>query len=250
MVRNAPLTAIIPVRWGSKGLPGKNLYKFMGETLLERAIGFSKTCSRIDDVYVTTDDHEMQRIANSAGAKAPFLRPTRLAGDRTPTIDAVKHLLSGVEIGKGYVVLLQVTSPLRECHDLEQVCRDFEANSEADSVVSVVRHVEPHPNKMLQVKDGYLGPYLGGTPSAPRQTLPEVFALNGAFYLGSVERIMRQNSIWGQRTLPYTMPPERSINIDSDLDIVLLEALSAWGRVKPEKYQTCNSTGGLGVISQ
>jgi len=236
MVRDVPLTAIIPVRGGSKGIPGKNLYKFMGETLLERTIGFSKACSRIDDVYVTTDDHEMQRIARSSGAKAPFLRPAQLAGDDAPTIDAVKHLLSKVGINKGYVVLLQVTSPLRECHDLQQICSEFEANPEAKSVVSIVRHVEPHPEKMLQVRDGYLGSYFGGNPSAPRQTLPEVYALNGAFYLSSVEGIMSQNSIWGHRSMPYIMPPERSVNIDSDLDIVLLEALAAWGRVKPETY--------------
>jgi len=243
MVRDVPLTAIIPVRGGSKGIPGKNLYEFMGETLLERTIGFSKTCSRIDDVYVTTDDHEMQRIARSSGAQAPFLRPARLAGDGTLTIDAVKHLLQKVGINKGYVVLLQVTSPLRECHDLEEICSNFEATPEAQSVVSVVRHVEPHPEKMLQIKNGHLESYISGNQSAPRQMLPEVYALNGAFYVSSVERILKQDSIWGHRTLPYTMPPERSVNLDSDLDIVLLEALAAWGRVKPERYNTPTRTG-------
>lgn len=236
MLREEPLTAVIPVRGGSKGIPGKNLYKFMGETLLERAIKFSQASSRIDTVYVTTDDPEMQRVALSAGAKAPFLRPSSLASNVSPTIDAVKHLLAETGINNGYVILLQVTSPLRECQDLEQICGKFEYNVKFDSVVSVVRHIEPHPEKMLQIKNGYLDSYIGGNPSAPRQTLPEIYALNGAFYLSSVEQIMRKNTIWGNRSMPYVMPPERSINLDSDLDIVLLEALVAWGRVKPESY--------------
>ena len=238
MVRNAPLTAVIPARARSKGIPGKNLYKFLGETLLERAIGFSKSCNRIDDVYVTTDSQEMQRIAKTAGAKAPFLRPTRLAQDHTPTVDAVRHLLSRLGINKGYVLLLQVTSPLRECLDLEKICVEFEANPAARSMVSVVRQFEPHPEKMLKLKDGYLDSYFGGNPSAPRQTLPEAYALNGAFYLSSVKHIMESNSIWGDYALPFRMPADRSVNLDSDLDVFIMEALVASGRVKPEIYHT------------
>lgn len=236
MVRNSPLTAVIPARAGSKGIPGKNLYVFCGQTLLERAIGFSKASDRIDDVYVTTDDPEMQKIALSAGAKAPFLRPVQLAKDDTPTIYALQHLLSGVAIDKGYVVLLQVTSPLRVCSDLDEICEKLEANPEADGVVSVVRHIEPHPEKLVQVRDGYLNSYLGGNPSVPRQTLSEVYALNGAFYVTSVKIIMKEGTLWGSKTIPHIMPRNRSVNIDCDIDLVLLEALTANDHVVPETY--------------
>ena len=48
---------------------------------------------------------------------------------------------------------------------------------------------------------------------------------NGAVYLTRRDVLMEQNSIWGTVTRPYIMPAERSINVDSELDLKLIEIL-------------------------
>ena len=69
MLKGEPLTAVIPARGGSKGIPGKNLYRLRGVTLLERAIRLAEGCARVDRTLVTTDDPEMHAIAARMGGR-------------------------------------------------------------------------------------------------------------------------------------------------------------------------------------
>jgi CMP-N-acetylneuraminic acid synthetase len=227
MIRGKTLTAVIPARAGSKGIKGKNHYKIDGDTLVERSIKLARGCSRIDSVYVTTDDPSIYEIAENHNAAPPSLRPKELASDTARTIDAVKHLLGDINVVDGYILLLQVTTPLRTAEDLENLIDLFEQNAKAEAITSVVNHTAPHPDKLLVKKGDFLDSYSGKNPSVPRQSLPVVYALNGAFYLTSVQTIMNEETFLPGNTIPYEMPPERSINLDEPLDLLLLEAVLA-----------------------
>ena len=64
---------------------------------------------------VSTDDNEkIAEIAIKLGVKVPFIRPSSLSGDKTPTSAACLHALNFYE--KNYykvdaILLLQPTSP-------------------------------------------------------------------------------------------------------------------------------------------
>jgi len=225
MIRGEKLTAVIPVRSGSKGIPNKNLYKIDNETLVERAIRLAKNSEKVDQIFVTTDDPEIFEIAKKLNATPPNLRPAELATDSALTIDAVKHVLQDAGITSGYVLLLQVTTPLRTLEDLSNYLAEFENNSDADAIVSVVEHSAPHPVKLLKKDGHFITPYIGKNPSVPRQQLETVYALNGAFYLTSLSIILTESTFLPEKTLAFEMPAERSINLDHPLDLVLLEAL-------------------------
>lgn len=225
MIRSERLTAIIPARGGSKGIPRKNLLRIEGETIVERAIRLARESGRVDRVLVTTDDPEIYELAKLHDAAPPSLRPPHLATDLATTIDAVIHLIDDADVEDGYVLLLQPTSPLRTASDLDRLCKLFEANPEALAIASVVRHDAPHPNKIMTIDGGYLRSYLGTNPSVPRQSLPVVHAINGAFYLVPRQIVMEQRTFLPERTLPFEMPVERSVNLDGPMDLLLLEAL-------------------------
>lgn len=236
MLSDLPLIAVIPVRGGSKGVPGKNLYSFLGLSLLERTIRFAQKSPRIDEVYVTTDDPIMNSIALDCGAKTPGLRPDFLSNDTARSIDAVIHLLNHANLKTGYVCLLQVTSPLRTLSDLELACTYFESVTIADSLVSVTRHNDPHPYKLLSLNDRYIKSFLGNDPSTPRQLLPEVYAINGLFYLSSIDLLQNKRIFIGENCLHFEIESLRSTNIDTHLDIITLEALVGSKAVLPEYY--------------
>lgn len=101
------ITAIIPARGGSKGIPRKNLRTINGETLLARCI---RTCkSVVGDVLVSTDDDEIAEEALRRRARLRW-RPDYLSRDDSSTWDAVRHALPATEAE--IIVLAQCTAPL------------------------------------------------------------------------------------------------------------------------------------------
>lgn len=229
MLGGEPLTAIIPARAGSKGIPGKNLLRFGGKTLLERAILLAKSSSLVDRVLVTTDSAEMMAIAAEHGAAMPVLRPAHLAGDEATTADAVVHLLETCAISSGHLLLLQVTSPLRTRADLGDFLSAY-GKSGAPAAASIVRHEEPRPEKMKRLENGRIVPYLGTHYEGPRQALPQPYALNGAFYAIGAGEFRRTRGFLPQGTLGYEMPASRSANLDSAGDLAVFEAMLETGR--------------------
>lgn len=236
MLKSQPLTAVIPARGGSKGIPGKNLYRLGGDTLVERAIKLAARSAYVDRTVITTDDPEMLELARAHGAAPPWLRPAELATDNASSIDVVLHLIEALPIDSGHVLLLQPTSPLRTLADLDGLCRAFEESPDARAIVSLARHEGAHPEKMQKLQDGYVQSYLGASSHRPRQALREVYALNGAFYLTHRDTLLSERSFLPERTLPFLMPPERSINLDTPFDLEILEALLARGSVTLEEY--------------
>ena len=75
------LTAIIPARGGSKGVPRKNIRELAGYPLIAYSIIACQKCSGIERIIVSTDDVEIAEIASRFGAEVPFLRPEEYAQD-------------------------------------------------------------------------------------------------------------------------------------------------------------------------
>jgi CMP-N,N'-diacetyllegionaminic acid synthase len=228
MLKGQPLTALIPVRGGSKGIPDKNLRQVGGMSLLERAIRFAKASPRVDRVIVSTDDPRMQELAQRFGVASPSLRPPQLATDQATTADVAAHALAECGIEQGYLLILQATSPLRRLADLESLCAAME-RSEAEACVSVTAVDEPRPEKMKRVVNGRIETYFGDGFEGPRQALPQPYRLNGAFYAISLDAFRREKRFIPKGTLAYVMLEERSHNLDSMADLQILEAMIAAG---------------------
>jgi len=240
MFQDRPITAIVPARGGSKGLPGKNLLKLGRFTLLERAILTAKQCREVDRVIVSTDDAQMHALAGAHDAAAPALRPDVLASDTATSADVVRHVIDAAGIAPGWLLLLQPTSPLRTLADLAGLLA-LADESKARAVVSVVAHEEPRPEKLLKLCDGDLEPYLDTVHEGPRQALPMPYALNGAFYLIDRDLFLETGSFLPAGTKGFVMPDARSANIDGPGDWDILNAMVAAGKWTFEEYDQIRS---------
>jgi CMP-N-acetylneuraminic acid synthetase len=89
--------AIIPARGGSKRIPRKNIKAFCGQPMIAYAIKAAQNSDLFEHVLVSTDDAEIQNIANSLGAETPFVRPAELANDFTATVPVVAHAIQACE---------------------------------------------------------------------------------------------------------------------------------------------------------
>ncbi len=236
MIRDNQVTAIIPVRGGSKGIPRKNLLPLAGDSLLERAIKFASRSPLVDRTIVSTDDPEMQDIAEAYGVAAPTLRPPELAADDTTTNAVIEHLVQQAAIAPGLLLLLQVTSPLRTLDDLSRLAEAYENDHYADAAVSLCRYEGSHPAKMLRIEEQRIAPFLKQAYTGPRQSLPDVYVLNGAFYLIDRDVFLDEGTFLPARTMPFVMKSSHSANLDTEEDWQILQAMLAAGYWTAESY--------------
>jgi CMP-N,N'-diacetyllegionaminic acid synthase len=235
------ITVIIPARAGSKGIPGKNLWTYDGISLLARAIRLGKHCDRVERVIVSTDSVEMQSIAVTEGAECPHLRPADLASDTATSAAVVQHVIKSFNVTSEHLLLLQVTAPLRTLSDCNAFLDAYFA-SNAPAATSVVKLDEPRPEKLKKLEQGVLKPYLDHHYEGPRQALPQPYALNGAFYAIGREVFLDQGKFLPDGTIAYEMPPERSHNLDSQLDMQVLESMLRTGHWQLENLAPHNPT--------
>ena len=205
------ITALIPARGGSKGIPRKNIMLLAGKPLIAYTIRHALDSKKIDRVIVSTDDEEIAAIAREWGAEAPFLRPAEFARDASPDIDAFRHYLEWTEANEGrlpdMVVHLRATNPVRRVELIDQAIELLASHPEADAVRSVTL-AQQTPYKMWRIlDDGFLKPILSleGVPdcqSIARQQLPLVYWQNGYVDVIRPRAVLEKNSMWGNRALP------------------------------------------------
>jgi CMP-N-acetylneuraminic acid synthetase len=200
-----------------------------GRPLLAYTILAARSSRKLSRTVLSSEDPEILEVGRSLGADVPFVRPDTLSGDAVGSAAVVRHALETLEAaGERYdaVVLLEPTAPLRTAVDIDTALDRLESSG-TDSVVSVCRVDAPHPIKMQKIEADRLVPFLPDLwrEGLTRQALPPVYALNGAVYAVRAEVVRTTGSLWGRNTTPLVMPPERSVNIDSALDLALAEIL-------------------------
>ncbi len=237
------ILALVTARGGSKGLPGKNILPLAGRPLIGWTIEAARDSGRLDRIILSTDDPAIVEVARSHGAEAPFLRPTELARDDSPHIDAVLHALQWLDRHDGYrpdfVLLLQPTSPLRTSRDIGAAIAMAESGA-ADSVVGVTQtHDHPYLARRMS-SDGLLFPFVPCDIDYPRrQDLSPAYAVNGAIYLNRRERLLATRSFESGRAVGYEMPAERSLQIDTAWDFHLCDLV-----LRHRLAQSASAVGG------
>ncbi|MDJ0985050.1 MAG: acylneuraminate cytidylyltransferase family protein [Desulfobacterales bacterium] len=235
----AKILAVIPARAGSKGVPRKNIRPICGKPLITYTIEAALQVQHLfHRLIVSTEDEEIAAIARQNGAEVPFLRPIELSGDDVPTLPVLQHAVRFVEkqddIILDWVLLLQPTDPLRQAADIEAAL-ELSQQDPCDSVISVVQVFSTHPILMKRIEDNQLLPYCIEEKEGTRRQdyKPAAYMRNGAIYLTRRKVLIEQNSIWGQVIRPYVMPPERSVGVDSDLDLKMVEVMMRENHKKP-----------------
>lgn len=225
------MIALIPARGGSKGLPGKNIIPFGGKPLIAHTIEAALSAKTVDRVIVSTDDQEIADVAKKYGAEVPFLRPRELAGDQSRAIDVYRHTIEqlcrndGADPIDEFVVLLP-TAPFRNALHIDEAVELF-YEKKAESVISVTLFEPPVRWALKGMPNGMIKPLFSDLLMKNRQEEEHSFCPNGAIYIFSVPYIMTHDSYYGERTYPYVMPLELSLDIDTELDLQRGEFLLA-----------------------
>ena len=221
---------IIPARGGSKGIPRKNIKLLGGVPLIKYSIDAAREFGARDShIILSTDDAEIAEVAEETyGLPVPYRRPdylaTDTAGSREVIIDAMNWAdANGIKYD--IVVLLQPTSPLRTALDIKGALDLYREG--VDMVVSVTEApCNPYYDCFeTDPVTGALHVSKGDGLLTRRQDAPPAWVYNGAVYVIRPESIRRLPLGAFPVRIPFIMPRERSIDLDTMLDWQIAESL-------------------------
>ena len=218
--------AFIFARGGSKGLKGKNIKKLCDKPLLAHSIDIAKSIDEISKVFVSTEDEDIQKVAIEYGANV-IIRPKVLATDTSPEIDSWKHAINYLtDLGDSFdrFISLPTTSPLRSKDDVERAMDSLAESS--DIVVTVSEsHRNPFFNLMKFNGDGYLETFSKDKLVQRRQDAPKCYDLTTVAYVTRPEYILKNSNMFDGNVSAVNVPFERAIDIDTEVDFYIAEAL-------------------------
>ena len=230
MYKGSSILAIIPARGGSKGLPKKNILEMHGQPLISWTLASTEESELIDRVFVSTDSEEIAKVSADYGADIPFLRPSAISRDESPSYELIIHALDEFALrGESfeYVALLEPTSPLRKRGDLDEAIRNCIDDTAADALVSIGSVHTEHPAIVKKLdKRGFVVPYIEDMPTIyQRQQADQAYFPYGVIYISKVSKFMETQSFYTPSTIGYEIERWQNYEIDDEYDFACVESI-------------------------
>ena len=209
------VVALVPARGASKRIPKKNLVDLNGQPLISYVINTARQCDDIAEVWVSTDDDEIAKVAMEFGAKV-LRRPPELAEDTSSSEEALLHFAQEVDFD--ILVFIQATSPLTTAMQLREGVAKV-AHGEAESSLAVCEDTRFYWTD----QSGHRTPVNYDLLNRPRsQEKEKWYKETGQFYITTKERLL-SSSCRVSGEIDFVVVPEVygwEIDTYEDLDIV------------------------------
>ena len=217
--------AIIPARGGSQRIPRKNIKPFCGKPMIAWSIEAALKSGCFEHVLVSTDDTEIAHVAQSFGAKVPFLRPDALSDHHTTTIPVIAHAIEWEQahgVAPEAVCCIYATAPMITSEHLQQSLNTLQ-NNDCDYVFTATSYAFPiqrafQLNAQQQVE--MFCPEHIGTRS---QDLLHAYHDAGQFYWGRSAAWLNQTPIFSAHAMAHLLPRYCVQDIDTPEDWIHAE---------------------------
>ena len=204
---------LIPARGGSKSISNKNLVKINSKPLIYYAIT-AAIKSKVDEVWVSTEDIKIKKAAIKFGAKV-IDRPLRLAKDTGSSESVLLHFARFIKFNK--LIFLQATSPLVLKDDINQALKLLNTH---DSAITVT-----HTNQFI---------WFGKKPSYQinkrkrRQNFnknEKIYIETGSLFATKYKSLLKSKQRISGKIGFIEVPRERSFDIDNYDDLKLIKKI-------------------------
>jgi len=224
MINNKKVLAITLARGGSLAIEKKNIAKICGKPLLQYTTDEVKKSKYIDRYIVSTDCDEIKEVCSDNEVEI-YNRSAEFAQATSKSADSLIEVINDLDEDFHYIVEIFCTNPLKKADDIDGCIEKIE-NTDADSVVAVVRIWDLHPSRLKYIEDDILKDFYPEPVESRRQDLtPPAYARNGSIYITDVDRLLRERDRLTGVLRPYVMAEDRTINIDEFIDLELARHL-------------------------
>jgi CMP-N,N'-diacetyllegionaminic acid synthase len=224
-IKKMKILCTICARGGSKEVKNKNIIKIKNTPLIKHTLFQALKSGIFDAIVVSTDSGKIKKIVGNRFAW--FYRPKKLSNSKSPKLNAIRHALLKSEKRYSckfdYIVDLDITAPLRSISDIKKSIKVFiKSNNNNMFSVSVAKKnpyfnlVEIKNKKIKLIKKSFF---------TCRQNAPLVYGMNGSIYIWKRSSLLRNKSLFGNKTSIYIMPEHKSFDIDSHTDLKIVKML-------------------------
>lgn len=210
----------IPLRKGSKGIPGKNKRKMVGRPLFTWVLG-EALHSNLDEIYIYTDDQSILDFISKeyhyTDKIKGLLRSDSSATDTASTESAMLEFAEKINYNFDVFCLLQATSPFATAQDINNCLEEL--NKGKDSALTVV-----NTHRFLWNADGTSINY-NPNNRPRRQDFEGLLIENGAVYTCNKQVLQENKNRLGINIGVVKMPEDSLHEIDSESDWIVVENL-------------------------
>jgi N-acylneuraminate cytidylyltransferase len=212
------ITAVIPVRAGSRRLKNKNIAPFAGTNLLLNKIEQLKKVPELTRIVVTSDSDVMLQMAREAGVLT-HKRAPEFCDETTKTFgEVVRHVAESVE-GE-HILWATCTSPLVFPKTYSQAIKEYGEALENgfDSLVAFEKI-----KRYLWDDNGPIN-YELGLKHVPSQELPDLYIVTDGILLAPRQKMIEWSYFHGRNPYKFIVDKRTAVDIDDGLDLATARA--------------------------
>ena len=236
-------------RAGSKGFKNKNLKTFLDKPLVYYTLASSFNFKdKVEDAHVdvclNTDSQDLADLVLAKYPEVYFIpRPEELGGDTVPKMAVFQQSLAYMEEKTGekydYLIDLDITSPLRQIHDVLGAYKLKVEHPERQlSISGCPSRRSPYFN-MVKEEDGKIKKAIDSVWYTARQQAPAVYDLNASIYVFDAEFLKNNTTgnIWEADWVLYQMKDTAVLDIDSEEDFEMMQLIGSYLFEKVEGFK-------------
>jgi CMP-N-acetylneuraminic acid synthetase len=218
----ATATALVPLRHWSRRVPRKNYRLFAGVPLYRHIVQTLLSARHISQVVIDTDsDYILDDAADVFPEVVLYKRPSEFCGEMLNANDVMANTLLHVAVDADVILQTHSTNPLLRADTIDRAIEAFTGSADHDCLLSVTPIQKRYWTADAQPLNHDRRALLR------TQDLPPLFEENSCMYLFHRAEFLRTGSRIGERPMLFPMDPDEALDIDTEFDMKLVEAVHA-----------------------
>lgn len=212
--------AVIPARRGSKRIPRKNIKPFCGKPMIVWSIEAAQASECFDRIIVSTDDEEIATLCRNHDAEVPFMRPSDLADNHTPTIPVIQHAIDWCAANgeaPEWVCCIYATAPFIQPQDIRTGLQVLQ-KSGGDYAFAVTSYAAPIQRALRITADGHTAMFQPEHANTRSQDLEPAYHDAAQFYWGRTAAWGAGQHMFCGASTPILLPRHQVQDIDTPED--------------------------------
>ena len=204
--------AIVPAKFFSSRISGKNFKLFYGKPIISYTLDNLIKTNLFDKIHVSTDYKNIKKIIKGPNVDIDFFRKKSLCKDNVSLHEVIKWTVKEykkLNLNFDTICLAYPTSPLLDYKDYVDACKFFEKNNKYP-LISVGKY-RPSVDEALIFKSNFLRPHNKKKFYQDSKKHKKYFFDSASFVFFSKYSI----NIKSNKFIPHILPFEKTIDINT-----------------------------------